>query len=288
MTRLPDRAVWIDGRLCRGESATLSLFDRGARDGEGLFETVRVYGGRPFAWQRHMERLVLSAAVLGFPVPASPVAFRAALDQLLTAEGLTDAVARFTVTRGVPGGHPTRTGAWAEVEPLGARLWSGTRAGAASVVVSKRRFEPGPLGAHKTTSRLAYHLAREEARVARVDEALLVRPSGEVLEGTVSNLFALMGGLAVTPPLASGILPGITRRLVMELAPLAGVPVREAVLTLEDLKRADELWLTNSVQEVVPITSLDGAPCRRGHVAGRMLEAYRARVAEESAGPTGR
>jgi len=281
----PGRALWINGRICRGEEATLSLFDRGARDGEGLFETLRVYDGRPFAWTRHMERLVLSAAVLGFPVPASPVTLRTALDELLRAEGLSDAVARITVTRGIPGGivkRATRTGAWAEVEPLAARLWRGTRAGAASAIVSKRPFEPGPLGAHKTTSRLAYHLAREEARVARADEALLVSPAGEVLEGTTSNVFAVMGGEVLTPPLASGILPGITRSLVLRFCVAAGFPAREHALTVADLHVADEVFLTNSVQEIVPVARFQDRRIEDRSIAGTLLEAYRAQVARDS------
>jgi branched-subunit amino acid aminotransferase/4-amino-4-deoxychorismate lyase len=281
---MPARAVWIDGRICRGEEARLSLFDRGARDGEGLFETLRIYGGRPFAWMRHLERLVVSAAVLGFPVPASPVTLRSALDELLAAEGLTDAVARITVTRGIPGGRPTRTGAWVEVEPLAGRLWAGTRSGRASVVVSKRPFEPGPLGPHKTTSRLAYHLAREEARIAHADEALLVRPSGEVLEGTVSNLFVLRQAVALTPPLASGILPGVTRALVLGLGPAAQVSMREQALTLADLESAEELWLTNSVQEIVPVGMLEGRTVRTGPIAARLADAYRALIEREIAG----
>ncbi|HEY6099010.1 MAG TPA: aminotransferase class IV, partial [Anaeromyxobacter sp.] len=201
---LPARTVWIDGRLARGDAATLSLFDRGARDGEGLLETVRVHDGRPGDWERHMERLVLSAAELGFPVPAGPDTLRAALDAVLEANDLSDAVARLTVTRGVPGGRPTRTCAWVEAEPIAARLWSGARNGRASAILSKAAFEPGPLGRHKTTSRLAYSLAREEARAARADEALLVSAAGEVLEGAVSNVFAVIGGEIVTPPLARG------------------------------------------------------------------------------------
>jgi branched-chain amino acid aminotransferase len=273
------RAVWINGRLCRGDDAALSLFDRGARDGEGLYETLRVYRGRPFLWEHHMERLVLSAAVLGFPVPASPLTLREALDQLLAAESLDDAVARFTVTRGIPGGRPTRTGAWVEVEPIAARLWRGTRAGAATVIVSKRPFEPGPLGPHKTTSRLAYRLATEEARTARADETLLVSPHGQVLEGSVSNLFAVVGGELLTPPLASGILPGITRAAVLRLCATAGIPAREQTLTLADLRAADEIFVTNSVQEVVPVGTLDGHTVRGRAVTGRLVEAYRAEVA---------
>src|SRR6187399_1630011 len=139
-TRIPDKAVWINGRLVRGEDAALSVFDRGARDGGGIFETLRVYAGRPFAWQRHMERLVLSAAELGFPVPASPTALRDGMDALLAAQGLSDAVVRLTITRGVAGGRPTRAGAWIEAEPLGGRLWSGTRKGAGSAIVSRLAF----------------------------------------------------------------------------------------------------------------------------------------------------
>ncbi len=285
---MPDRTVWINGRLRRGEEATLSLFDRGARDGEGLFETLRIYGGHPFAWTRHMERLVLSAAVLGFPVPASPVQLRAALVELLAAEQLGDAVARITVTRGVPGGRPTRTGAWIEAGPLEPRLWRGTRGGVASAIVSRRPFEPGPLGPHKTTSRLAYHLAREEARVARADEALLVRPGNapgasapEVLEGAVSNVFAVVKGEVLTPPLGAGILPGITRAIVLSLCAALAIPARERALTVADLAAADEVFLTSSVQEIVPVGSLAGHPIARGDLAGRLLHAYREHVAGE-------
>lgn len=277
----PERTVWIDGHLRRGDEATVSLFDRGARDGEGLFETLRIYAGRPLAWERHMERLVLSAAVLGFPVPASPVTLRAALDDVLRAEGLADAVARVTVTRGIPGGRPTRTGAWVEAEPLAARLWRGTRSGAATAIVSRRPFEPGPLGAHKTTSRLAYHLAREEARVARADEALLASPGGEVLEGAVSSVFAVAAGEVLTPPLASGILPGITRALVLSLCAAAGIPARERALTLADLRAADEVFLANSVQEIVPVAVLEAHPVPGRAVAEALLAAYRAEIARE-------
>jgi branched-chain amino acid aminotransferase len=282
--RPPDRTVWIDGRLCRGDEATLSLFDRGARDGEGLFETLRVYDGRPFLWERHMERLVLSAAVLGFPVPASPVALRAALDQVLAVSDLRDAVVRITVTRGIPGGRPTRTGAWLDAEPISGRRWRGTRAGAAAVVVSRRPFAPGSLGAHKTTSRLAYHLASEEARVAGADEALLVTDAGEVLEGAASNVFAMTGGEVITPPLTAGILPGITREIVLRLCGTLGIPAHERTLTLAALRSATEMFLTNSVQEVVPVAALDGSAMAGREVGTRLATAYRQAVEVALAG----
>ena len=274
--RLPERTLWVNGQMMRSAEATLSLFDRGARDGEGLFKTVRVYGGEPSMWERHLERLVLSCAHLGFPVPPSPLRLRHALAQILAADGLLDAAIRVTVTRGIPGGRPTRTGCWIEAEPIAARLWTGTRRGSASAMVSKVPFEPGSIGAHKTTSRLAYTLAREEARAERADEALLASASGEVLEGAASNVFVVRDGEVFTPPLARGILPGITRAVVLERCAALGVPAREAALTCADLTTADEVFLTNSVQEVVPLAMLDGRALPSRALGQRLLEAYRA------------
>lgn len=273
--RVPDRVLWVNGELLRGENARLSLFDRGARDGEGLLETIRIVGGEPFQWERHTERLVLSAAELGFPVPPAPATLRDGLAQLLAEAGLADAAARFTVTRGVPGGRPTRTGSWIEVESLAARLWSGTRRGAVVAICSRRPFAPGPLGPHKTTSRLAYHLAREEARAAGAEEALLIAADGEALEGATSNLFAVIGGEVLTTPLGSGILPGVTRRTVLERCRALGIPASERRLTRDDLVRADELFVTNAIQWVAPLGTLDGRSLRSCEIGGRLAEDYR-------------
>ena len=280
--RQPDRPLWVNGRIVTGDEAALSLFDRGARDGEGLFETLRVRGGRPSMWERHLERFVLSAAVLGFPVPPAPSRLREGIEQLAALQGLDDAVARFTVTRGIPGGRPTRTGSWIEVEPLEGRRWSGTRSGAASVIVSHEPFEPGSLGRHKTTSRLAYLLAREEARARRADEALLIAADGEVLEGAVSNVFAVVDGEVVTPPLARGILPGLARAIVLALCAERALPAREGRLDRADLERADELFLTNTVQEVVPVATFEGRTLPSRETALALRQAYRERMASES------
>lgn len=271
----PEKTVWVNGQLVKGRDAALSLFDRGARDGGGLFETVRVDAGRPFDWDRHMERLVLSAAVLGFPVPSAPARLRQALDQVLAAEGLADAAVRMTVTRGIAGGRPTRTGAWLEAEPLTGRLWRGTRAGAARVVISRRPFHPGPLGEFKTTSRLAWDLAREEARAEEADEALLVGADDTLYEGAASNVFAVFRGQVLTPPLAAGVLPGIVRGRVLELCAGLGIPAREEHLRRDDLGNAEELFLTNSVQEVVPVAEIATRALPAQAIGERLREAYR-------------
>jgi branched-subunit amino acid aminotransferase/4-amino-4-deoxychorismate lyase len=283
MSPARERQVWIDGRLVAASAATVPFLDRGAHDGGGLFETLRIYQRRPFGWDRHLERLVVSAAELGFPVAPAPALLERALDEVLTANQLVDAAARLTMTRGIPGRRPTRAGTWVEVEPIESRLWRGTRRGGARVRVSRPCFSPGSTGRHKTTSRLAYHLAREEARAARADEALLLDASGAVLEGSASNLFAVREGRIVTPPLALGILPGITRAIVLELCDSLGLGAEEANLDLGDLAGASEIFLTNSLQEVVPVVELDGAPVPTGDLAPRLAAAYRQRVATEIA-----
>ncbi|MFN8588499.1 MAG: aminotransferase class IV [Candidatus Eisenbacteria bacterium] len=277
--RVPEGALWANGRIVRGDDAAISLFDRGARDGGGIFETLRVYGGEPFAWQRHMERFVLAAAELGFPVPPKPAEWRDAIAALLTEAKLSDAVVRLTVTRGIAGGRPTRAGAWAEAQPLTARLWRGTRTGAATAMVSPLVADLGWMAAYKTTSRMAWDLAREQALAAGVDEALLVSSAGELLEGAASNVFVVKNGEVRTPPLASRVLPGVTRAIALELCAELGVPAREARLTPADLHDADEAFLTNSVQEILPLTALDGRALRSRATAERLLAAYRARVA---------
>lgn len=254
----------------------LSLWDRGARDGGAIFETVRTYGGEPFAWERHLERLVLSAAELGFPVPPSPSRLRKAVGELLAAQSLSDAVVRITVTRGIPGGRPTRTGAWIEAESVPARLWAGQRAVSATAIQSAHPFAAGWLGRHKTTSRMAWDLAREEARAAGVDEAVLVSPEGLVLEGAASNLFVVISGEVLTPPISLDVLPGVTRALTLALCAEQGLRAREVAIPVAALHAADEVFFTNSVQEVLPVGVLAGRALPSRALGLKLRDAYRA------------
>lgn len=262
----------------------VSVFDRGSRDGEGLFETLRVYRGLPLLWERHLERLVVSAAELGFPVPPSGSLLREGIAAVLESAALMDAVVRITVTRGIAGGRPTRAGCWIDAEPVDARLWRGTRRGEATVVLSRRPFAPGSLGGFKTTSRLAYHLAREECRAAGADEALLVTSRGEVLEGAASNVFAVIDGQPATPPLESGILPGITRGFVLRACRELGIPMRTRPITREELLGAQEVFVTNAVQGIVPAVSIESRPIGDRHVANRLREAYGREIAALAGG----
>jgi len=238
-----------------------------------------VHDGRPFLWVRHLERMVLAAAELGFPVPPSPDTLRAALDHVLEANGLRYAVARITVTRGIAGGRPVRAGCWVEVEPVETRLWRGTRTGAGSAILSRRPFLPGALAGYKTTSRLAYTLAAEEARAAGADETILLTRQGEVLEGSSSNVFLHVDGQVATPSHNAGILPGITRAFVLHACYDMGFALRTSAIWRDELFIADEVFLTNAVQGVVPVTAIDGRPIRSRGIAARVREAIEHAVA---------
>ena len=274
----PDRVVWIDGLLLRGEAAQVSVFDRGAHDGGAIFETFRVHDGHPFLWGKHLERMVLAAAELGFPVPPSPTTLRAGLAATLEANALTDAVARITVTRGIAGGRPTRTGCWIEAEPVGGRLWRGTRTGQGSVILSRRPFTPGVLGAYKTTSRLAYTLAHEEARAAGADETILLTNKGEVLEGSASNVFLHIDGQIATPSHNTGILAGITRAFALQACYDLGYRLRTSAIWRDELSIADEVFLTNAVQGIVSVTTVGGRAVKTGRVATQVREALAAAI----------
>jgi branched-chain amino acid aminotransferase len=279
---LPRSVAWIDGRL--REPAEVPLADRAARGGEGLFETFRVDRGQPLHWNRHMERLVISAAELGFPVPPHPDVLRGALGEVLASAGLADAqaAARITVTRGAPGRRPGHPGVWVEAEPLENRRWPGARTQSARVVFSRRVFGAGFLARYKTTSRLAYEICREEARAAHADEVLLVDAHDRVLEGSVSNVFAVIGGRLLTPPVSLPLLPGITRAVTLERARALGIDAAEMELTREQLVSAEELIVTNSLQQIVPVGRLGGRELPNRAIGLRLAASERSADARES------
>jgi branched-chain amino acid aminotransferase len=249
-----DTWVWTDGRVMPAERAKVAATDRALLVGQGVFETVRVNGSTPFALGRHLARLRRSAAVVRLPVPWSDDLLRqASLDTIATAHdqaGPVDGRLRITVTGGPDGGDPALLVA---VTP--ARLPQGD----AAVVVSPWPVnECSPLVGAKTTSRLDYLLAHDDARSRGADEAILLNTRGMLVEGSGSNLFLVVAGRLSTPGPATGCLPGVTRALVTELIEVA----RQDDLTVDDLRLAPEAFLTSTTRGVQPISSVDGEPLR--------------------------
>ena len=282
----------LNGELVPREEATVSVDDRGFRYGDAVFETCRAYGGEVYAWDRHIDRLREGCETLGM-AEAAPDDLAVRVAETLDANDLADAYVRISVSRGVQPGKltpqpdvdPTVV---VYVKPLprggvdGEPVWDG-RAVVQSV---KTRRVPGdalPADA-KTHNYLNAILARLELRRAandsyRPDEALMRDVDGNVAEGATSNLFFVDDG-ALKTPAAGSLLPGITRKLVVELAEAEGFPVETGRYSLDDVREADEAFLTNSTWELRPVERIDGIAVGDGPMTSLLRRLYDERVEE--------
>jgi branched-chain amino acid aminotransferase len=244
--------VWVDGALVDAAEARISPFDHGLLTGDGVFETLVVLDGTPFAVRRHLERLAVSCNGLGLDVPDADL-LRDAMAAVVRANDVTSARLRITVTGGDSplgsdrGPHgPTVVVATGELA-----AWPPT---ADVVVVPWTRNEKSALAGLKTTSYGENVVALAYAKERGADEAIFANTAGELCEGTGSNVFVASGGVLRTPPLRSGCLAGVTRALVIE----ALGDVVEEDLPLSALASADEAFLTSTTRDVQPIRAVDG------------------------------
>jgi branched-chain amino acid aminotransferase len=291
--------VNLDGVLVPPEQAKVSVFDRGFLYGDSVYEVIRTYAGRPFELEAHLARLRHSAARIALvPKWDSERTAREIARALDAARGadrsapdaapwnVGERYVRVVMTRGAGeiGLDPALAVdpvALVVVQPLSGPPLSAYREGVKAAVVGVRRAAPEAIDpSAKTGAHLPNVLAVKEARAAGAHEALLLDAHGFVTEGSSSNVFAVSGAVLRTPPLAAGILEGVTRAVVLRLARAAHVAVDEAPLRPEDLERADEVFITSTVREVVPVTRLgergvgSGRPgplTRRLHAAFRAL-----------------
>jgi branched-chain amino acid aminotransferase len=253
---MSDPVLWLDSALVSAGDAGVSPFDHGLLVGDGVFETLRVYDGVPFAWTRHHRRLVRSAAGLGLTAPGSEE-LHAAVDAVLAANGLTEGRVRLTVTGGPSplgsergNGPPTVIVIAAPAVP-----WPPT---VDVVIVPWSRNENGAVTGLKTTSYAENVRALAYARERDAGEAVFLNTRGELCEATGSNVFVIRDGVVRTPPAEAGCLLGVTRALVLELCADNGMPAEESVLGPAQLHDAEEAFLTSSTREVQPIGRVDG------------------------------
>jgi D-alanine transaminase len=258
--------AWLDGSFLPLAEARVPVLDRGFLFGDAVYEVIPVYAGRPCRMDEHLARLSASLAATAIPEPHDHAAWRDLLGRLVEANGGGDLALYLQVTRGVapkrdhaiaPGLVPT---VFAMAMPIAPRPPEVGERGLAAVSVADSRWARCQI---KATTLLANVLHKREATGQDADDALLVR-DGHVIEATASNVFAVLDGLVVTPPVDPGMLTGVTRNLVLELAAAAGIETREAPLPVTDLVRASEVWLTSSTREVSPVTTLDGRPVGDG------------------------
>jgi len=261
--------VNVNGRVHDQEHAVISVFDHGFLYGEGVYETLRTFNGRPFLFDRHMQRLRNSAGMLMLPVPMADAEMAARCRDTMTAAGLgagphNEAYIRILLTRGVgdlsydPGGCPTPS-VIIIVKPHVDPPAEAYDRGMTLAIVSVVRNHPGTVNPLiKSNNLLNNALAMQEAARRGADEGVMRNFRGELAECTTSNLFVVTGGVALTPPLDAGLLPGITRAFLFEVGQDAGIAVREAVLRDADLLNADEAFFTSTTRGVMPATRVDG------------------------------
>jgi branched-chain amino acid aminotransferase len=257
--------VIVDGELFTPDQPCLPVIDRGFLYGDSVYEVIRTYGGTPFALREHLERLARSAAMVEIQLPRSLDELEAEVHRALGLVGEGEWYFRMIVTRG--GGPIGLDPALADhprwlllVLPIPEIPEHVQRVGASVALVHISRYGEGamPAGA-KTGNYLTNVMALRRAREQGSFEAIMVDAEGQIAEGTTSNVFIARGGRLHTPPLAAGILDGITRRFVIALCREDRIDVVEERLLPGDVTSADEVFLTGTIKEIIPVTTIDGA-----------------------------
>jgi branched-chain amino acid aminotransferase len=276
-------ALWVNGVRVSPADPQISALDRGFTLADGVFETMRSYGGVIFRLGQHLERLEHGMRVLAIR-PSSRV--EATIADAMRKLGKRDAIVRVTVSRGVgPPGIALPAGSEATVvvavHPLAELPRSIYTRGVTALIASGRRNQHAMTAGLKSLSFTDSIAALAQAHAGGADDALFLDTADRVSEATSSNVFVCKNGSVATPSLDCGALPGITRATVLELTQELDIAAEERVVTLEELFNADEVFLTSSVREIVPLIAVDGRPvgdARPGPVTRRLCNAYGAIV----------
>ena len=281
--------VCVNGRISSDRDAVISVFDHGFLYGEGVYETMRTYHGRPFLYDRHMRRLRNSARMILLEVPFSDADLGSQIRDTMAAASLNGAEAyiRVLLTRGIgeltydPAATPSPSLVIIvkpQVDPAADVYENGVR----TVIVDIVRNHPQTVNPMiKSNNLMNSALAAQEAIRKGGFEGIMRNYRGELTECTTANLFIVSNGAALTPPLEAGLLPGITREFLFEIGKDVGVDVREQVLRDEDLFAADEAFLTSTTREAVPIVKVDDRTIgsgKPGPVTKKLLEGFRRRA----------
>jgi branched-chain amino acid aminotransferase len=274
--------VFLNGRLVKREEAVISVFDHGLLYGDGIFEGIRAYKGRVFRLDEHLRRLWMSARAITLDIGMDPRALADAVLSTLRANQLRDAYVRLVVTRGVgdlgldPRKCPRPT-VIIIADKIALYPEKCYAEGLEVATVSTRRNSPQALNpAIKSLNYLNNILAKIEANLMNVPEAIMLNHEGFVAECTGDNIFYVKGRRLVTPPIAAGALEGITRNCVMELAPGLGLEADEKLFTSYDLHTADEVFLTGTAAEVIPVVRIDTRPIGSGKPGPKTRDIMRA------------
>lgn len=277
--------VFLNGLFVPEEQAQVPVTDRGFLYGDGLFETLRVFNGRPFRLAQHLERLVRGAEYLGIKLPHPARQIQRFAEELITRNKMTDAVLRVTLTRGSgqrgytpPAEHtPTLLITSHPAPPL-----DPLQPAVCSLVTSTIRVPAADaLSSFKIANRLPQIMARREAQAQGADEALMLNTNGEVAEAAGANLFWIYRDKVCTIPTGRGVLPGITRAVVLEICQTLNLPTNKRVIKPRALPECDAIFLTQSVQGIVVVASFDGQPVPQSPLVEQLHRTYCEMLARE-------
>lgn len=276
--------IYLNNSLLPRSEAKVSVFDHGFLYGDGVYETMRVYDGVVFMFEEHLRRLFRSASLIRLDIPLEIDQIKTAVFDTLRANSLKNAYLRLTVSRGYGAigldpdlcSQPTFVIIAEDMKEYPSSLYE---KGIKVMVATTRRNLKEALNPQiKSLNFLNNILAKIEAKEKAAYEAIMLNHQGLITEGTISNIFFLRDGILCTPSVDCGILDGITRGIVIDLATREGLRVREGAFTVDDLKGADEVFITNTTLEVMPVSMVDERDYRVGEVSRLLRRAYRKEV----------
>jgi branched-chain amino acid aminotransferase len=260
------RKVWIDGKLYDPDQAKISVYDHGLLYGDGVFEGIRVYQGKIFECDAHLRRLFDSAKAIRLTPKYSPDELKNIMQEVIRANAMADCYIRLILTRGVGylGLNPNRCSSPSTIviaDTIDIYPKETYEKGMSIITATVIRTHPNSLSPRiKSLNYLNNILGKIEAADANVPEAVMLNHEGNVAECTADNIFIVRNGQLQTPGTADGILEGVTRRAILDLAKKLGIDAVEKTLQRYDLYIADECFLTGTAAEVVPVTRIDGRP----------------------------
>ena len=274
--------IFLNDKIIPDTDGNISSGDRGFLYGDGIFETLRSYDGEPFKLAEHMERMRHSAKELMIVFEYTNTEISEIIKKLIDKNNIRNAYMRITLSRGAGGiglgisnNHkPTLLIQIKSFTPYEKKLYN---EGMSLVVSNCRRSTSCPISCHKTTNLLKSILLKEEANRKSAHEAIILNTDGYVAECVVSNVFMVSDGSVVTPSLDTNILPGITRRTVLDICRDSGIPVSEECFMIETLLKADEVFITNSLMEIMPVSRIEGSKIEKtipGKITQQIMSTY--------------
>ena len=278
--------IFLNGKIIPDTERSISPGDRGFLYGDGIFETLRTYNGDPFKLTEHLERMRCSAEKLKIIPEYSNAEISESITKLLAKNSVRDAYIRITLSRGEGGsGLQISDGLRSTIliqvkpfKPYNEKLYD---KGMSLAVSGHRRSMTSPICRHKTTNLLTSILLKEEAGSKSAHDSIVLNTDGYVAECIVSNIFMVAGGSVITPSLDTNILPGITRSTVLDICKGSGIPAREECFKIETLIEAEEVFITNSLMEIMPVSKIEDNKIGKevpGKITQQLMSAYKSLI----------